>query len=42
MLETVRMLSSYRGTNFNAAVFVADWLESVLVAPTSRRCRAAY
>ncbi|MGS0979230.1 thioredoxin [Burkholderia glumae] len=31
VLETVRMLSSYRGTNFNAAVFVADWLESVLV-----------
>ncbi|WP_051078794.1 thioredoxin domain-containing protein, partial [Burkholderia gladioli] len=31
VLETVTMLSRYRGTNFNAAVFVTDWLESVPV-----------
>ncbi|MDN7753761.1 thioredoxin [Burkholderia gladioli] len=31
VVELARVLSSYRGTNFNVAVFVADWLESVPV-----------
>ncbi|WP_186144608.1 thioredoxin [Burkholderia gladioli] len=31
VVELVHVLSSYRGTNGNAALFVADWLESVPV-----------
>lgn len=31
VLEAVTVLSGYRGTHFNAALFVADWLDSVPV-----------
>ncbi|AJK48601.1 thioredoxin [Burkholderia plantarii] len=31
VLEAVAILSTYRGTHLNAAMFVADWLESVPV-----------
>nr|WP_124094824.1 thioredoxin [Burkholderia gladioli] len=31
VVEAVNVLSTYRGTHLNAAVFVADWLESVPV-----------
>ncbi|MCR1769005.1 thioredoxin [Burkholderia glumae] len=31
VVEVVNSLFTYRGTNFNAALFVADWLESVPV-----------
>ncbi|AKM03707.1 thioredoxin [Burkholderia pyrrocinia] len=31
VVEAVTVLSSYRGTHFKAALFVADWLESVPV-----------
>ncbi|MDR6390395.1 thioredoxin [Paraburkholderia phenoliruptrix] len=37
VLEAVNVLSSYRGTHFNGALFVADWLESVPVGANLSR-----
>ncbi|MBU9179324.1 thioredoxin [Burkholderia gladioli] len=37
VVEAVNVLSSYRGTHLNAAVFLADWLESVPVGANLSR-----
>ncbi|WMY12677.1 thioredoxin [Paraburkholderia phenoliruptrix] len=37
VVEAVNVLSSYRGTHFNGALFVADWLESVPVGANLSR-----
>nr|WP_047838884.1 thioredoxin [Burkholderia gladioli] len=37
VIEAVNVLSTYRGTQFNAALFMADWLESVPVGANLSR-----